>query len=52
MGDLTGHGKTLLPTAFVTAQAEYGWATTIDAARGAATDVGIVLAAAPRRRRH
>jgi conjugative relaxase-like TrwC/TraI family protein len=41
--DLTGRGRTILPAEYVTAYAEYGWASTIDAAQGATADVGIVL---------
>jgi hypothetical protein len=41
--DLTGRGRTVLPTAYLGTHAEYGWASTIDAAQGATADVGIVL---------
>jgi conjugative relaxase-like TrwC/TraI family protein len=41
--DLSGRGRTVLPAAYVAQHAEYGWATTIDAAQGATTDVGVVL---------
>jgi conjugative relaxase-like TrwC/TraI family protein len=41
--DLAGRGRTLLPSAYVAEHVDYGWATTIDAAQGATTDVGIVL---------
>jgi hypothetical protein len=33
----------LLPTAYVAQHADYGWASTIDGAQGATTDVGILL---------
>ncbi len=42
--DLNGRGRTVLPPAYVAAHADYGWAITIDAAQGATTDLGIVLA--------
>ena len=42
--DLNGRGRTVLPPAYVAAHADYGWAITIDAAQGATTDCGIVLA--------
>jgi conjugative relaxase-like TrwC/TraI family protein len=41
--DLAGRGRAVLPAEYVAAHAEYGWASTIDAAQGATTDVGIVL---------
>ena len=41
--DLTGRGRAVLPAAYLAAHAEYGWASTIDAAQGATADVGIVL---------
>ena len=41
--DLAGRGRTVLPAAYLAEHAEYGWATTIDAAQGATADVGIVL---------
>jgi len=41
--DLTGRGRTVLPAAYLAEHAEYGWASTIDAAQGATADVGIVL---------
>ena len=41
--DLTGRGRTVLPADHVAQHAEYGWASTIDAAQGATSDVGIVL---------
>jgi ATP-dependent exoDNAse (exonuclease V) alpha subunit len=41
--DLTGRGRTVLPAAYLAEHAEYGWASTIDAAQGATADIGIVL---------
>ncbi len=41
--DLTGRGRTLLPPEYLAQHCEYGWASTIDSAQGATTDVGIVL---------
>jgi len=41
--DLTGRGRTVLPAAYLTEHAEYGWASTIDTAQGATADVAIVL---------
>ena len=41
--DLTGRGRTVLPARYLTEHAEYGWASTIDAAQGGTADVGIVL---------
>lgn len=41
--DLTGRGRVLLPADYVAAHAEYGWASTIDAAQGPTFDVGLVL---------
>ena len=41
--DLTGRGRTVLPADYLSQHAEYGWASTIDAAQGATADVGIVL---------
>jgi len=41
--DLPGRGRAVLPASYVAEHAEYGWASTIDAAQGATTDVGIVL---------
>jgi conjugative relaxase-like TrwC/TraI family protein len=41
--DLTGRGRTVLPAAYLAEHAEYGWASTIDAAQGATAEVGIVL---------
>jgi conjugative relaxase-like TrwC/TraI family protein len=41
--DLTGRGSTLLPAAYVAEHVEHGWATTIDAAQGATTDIAILL---------
>jgi conjugative relaxase-like TrwC/TraI family protein len=40
---LTGRGATLLPPAYVTEHVQHGWASTIDAAQGATTDVAILL---------
>ena len=42
--DLAGRGTTVLPAGYLAAHTEYGWALTIDAAQGATTDIGIVLA--------
>ena len=44
VADLAGRGTTTLPAGYLAAHTEYGWALTIDAAQGATTDVGIVLA--------
>ena len=44
VADLAGRGTTVLPAGYLAAHTEYGWAITIDAAQGATTDVGIVLA--------
>ena len=41
--DLAGRGRTVLPAAYLAEHAEYGWASTIDAAQGATADVGVVL---------
>jgi conjugative relaxase-like TrwC/TraI family protein len=41
--DLAGRGRTVLPAAYLAQHAEYGWASTIDAAQGATADVGVVL---------
>jgi hypothetical protein len=41
--DLTGRGRTVLPAAYLAEHAEYGWASTIDAAQGATADIGVVL---------
>jgi ATP-dependent exoDNAse (exonuclease V) alpha subunit len=41
--DLAGRGATVLPPAYVAEHVDYGWASTIDAAQGSTTDVGIVL---------
>jgi conjugative relaxase-like TrwC/TraI family protein len=42
--DLTGRGRTMLPSAYVAEHVEHGWATTIDGAQGATTDIAILLA--------
>jgi conjugative relaxase-like TrwC/TraI family protein len=42
--DLAGRGATLLPATYVAEHVEHGWATTIDAAQGATTDIAILLA--------
>jgi len=42
--DLAGRGATMLPPAYVAEHVEHGWATTIDAAQGATTDIAILLA--------
>ena len=41
--DVTGRGATLLPAAYVAAHVDHGWATTIDGAQGATTDIAILL---------
>jgi hypothetical protein len=41
--DLAGRGRTVLPAGYLAEHAEYGWASTIDAAQGATADVGLVL---------
>ena len=41
--DLSGRGRIVLPAAYLAEHAEYGWASTIDAAQGATADIGIVL---------
>ncbi|HEY1821118.1 MAG TPA: MobF family relaxase [Trebonia sp.] len=41
--DLDGRHQVALSPEYVAAHAEYGWASTIDAAQGATTGVGIVL---------
>jgi len=43
VADLSGRGRTVLPAAYLAEHAEYGWASTIDAAQGATADLGIVL---------
>jgi conjugative relaxase-like TrwC/TraI family protein len=50
--DLRGRGTTTLPTGYLAAHAEYGWAATIDGAQGATTDIGIVLARSGLDREH
>jgi ATP-dependent exoDNAse (exonuclease V) alpha subunit len=42
--DLAGRGATLLPPTYVAEHVEHGWATTIDGAQGATTDIAILLA--------
>jgi hypothetical protein len=42
--DLTVRGTTMLPANYVAQHVEHGWATTIDAAQGATTDIAILLA--------
>ena len=42
--DLTGRGRTELPAGYLHRHATYGWASTIDGAQGATTDIGILLA--------
>jgi len=42
--DLCGRGRTLLPPSYVAEHVEHGWATTIDGAQGATTDIAILLA--------
>ena len=41
--DLTGKGRTMLPPTYVAEHVEHGWATTIDGAQGATTDIAILL---------
>jgi conjugative relaxase-like TrwC/TraI family protein len=41
--DHAGRGATMLPAAYVAQHVEHGWATTIDAAQGATTDIAILL---------
>ena len=41
--DLAGRGRTLLPAAYVAQHVDHGWATTIDGAQGATTDIAILL---------
>jgi ATP-dependent exoDNAse (exonuclease V) alpha subunit len=41
--ELTGRGSTVLPPRYVTEHVDHGWATTIDAAQGATTDVAVLL---------
>jgi conjugative relaxase-like TrwC/TraI family protein len=41
--DSTGRGSTMLPAAYVAEHVEHGWASTIDAAQGATTDIAILL---------
>jgi conjugative relaxase-like TrwC/TraI family protein len=42
--DITGRGATMLPAAYVAEHVDHGWATTIDGAQGATTDIAIMLA--------
>jgi ATP-dependent exoDNAse (exonuclease V) alpha subunit len=42
--DLTGRGSTMLAAGYVVQHVEHGWATTIDGAQGATTDIAILLA--------
>jgi len=41
--DLGGRGRTLLPAAYVAEHADYGWASTIDAAQGSTCDIAVLL---------
>jgi ATP-dependent exoDNAse (exonuclease V) alpha subunit len=41
---LAGRGRTALPASYLARHADYGWASTIDGAQGATTDIGILLA--------
>ena len=50
--DLSGRGRVVLPAAYLAEHAEYGWASTIDAAQGATADVGLVLVRAGLDREH
>jgi conjugative relaxase-like TrwC/TraI family protein len=42
--DRGGRGATVLPPAYVAEHVEHGWASTIDGAQGATTDIAILLA--------
>jgi conjugative relaxase-like TrwC/TraI family protein len=42
--EVGGRGATMLPAGYVAEHVEHGWATTIDAAQGATTDIAILLA--------
>jgi AAA domain len=50
--DLTGRGRTTLPASYVTAHAEFGWASTIDGAQGATAELGLLLVRAGLDREH
>jgi conjugative relaxase-like TrwC/TraI family protein len=50
--DLTGRGRTTLPASYVAQHAQYGWASTIDAAQGATADIGLLLVRAGLDREH
>ena len=50
--DLAGRGTTTLPAAYLARWAEYGWASTIDGAQGATTDIAITLARSGLDREH
>ena len=41
--NIGGRGRTLLPAAYVAEHVDYGWASTINAAQGATTDIAILL---------
>ena len=41
--DLTGRGRVTLPSEYLGAHCEYGWASTIDTAQGATADLALVL---------
>lgn len=50
--DLAGRGTTTLPAAYLARWSEYGWASTIDGAQGATTDIAITLARSGLDREH
>jgi ATP-dependent exoDNAse (exonuclease V) alpha subunit len=50
--DLPGRGRVWLPAGYLERHADHGWATTIDTAQGATTDVGILHATAGLDREH
>ncbi|MFN8127166.1 MAG: MobF family relaxase [Candidatus Nanopelagicales bacterium] len=52
VADLRGRGMTVLPREYLARWAEYGWASTIDGAQGATTDVAITLARSGLDREH
>jgi ATP-dependent exoDNAse (exonuclease V) alpha subunit len=50
--DIAGRGRTRLPAEYVTQHADYGWASTVDGAQGATTDIGVLLATSGLDREH
>jgi len=50
--DLAGRGTTTLPIAYLARWSEYGWASTINGAQGATTDIAITLARSGLDREH